>query len=151
MKLKLTVNDVPDNDYITLDPCPLDGLAYTGSMINLGDICDKAEATEVLASTMLDYIPAETLERAISAWCELLRHGGKIILGGTNANQLSRLWLSGYIDATEYNRYIYGAGPVRHAAIYSVADIEKHLVANGIRITRRHISDMVFIVEGIRE
>ena len=153
MKIKITVNDIPDNEHITLDPCPIDGPAYSGSITNLDGICDRAEAVEILASSILDYIPTANLSQAISKWCELLRHGGKIILGGTNANEVSSLWINKQINTEQFNALLFGSGPVRHAAIYSWQEIVDILNSNGIKITRIAMSNdnIGFVIEGVRE
>jgi SAM-dependent methyltransferase len=149
MKIKLVVHDLPDKEYITIDPAPMDGPAFTGDVLTLEGVCDKADCTVLLADEFLDYIPAPALEKAIQSWCELLRHGGRIILGGTNLNDLARKWLSRSIDVGALNQAIYG-NPVRKAGLHSLEQVEKVLVGNGIKITRKTILDGRFVIEGVR-
>lgn len=150
MKIKLTINDIPDKDYVTIDPMPISGPAYVGSIISLDGVCDKAEVVELLGEKILDYIPHNKLEEAITGWCALLRHGGKIILGGVNTNEISRLWVTKHISPEDYNKHIFGDGSVRKAAAYSIEQIERVLLSRGIKITRKSLPGLYFVIEGER-
>jgi hypothetical protein len=107
MKIKLTVHDIPEKGYLTLDPAPQQGPAYKGSIVTLEGVVDAAEVTELLADSMLDYIPARAIEDAVRGWCKLLRHGGRIILGGTNANEIARLWINKQINTQVLNQAVF--------------------------------------------
>lgn len=153
MKIKLSVNDKPMNGYISLDPVPADPSiqpAFSGSFADLTAVVNMAECTEILADDILDYIHISDMYNVVQHWCGLLRHGGKIIIGGTDIAEVAKAIAIKAIDNKQANLILHGSR-VRKASQISMDDLVSLLKSFDLKITKKRLNGMKMVVEAVRQ
>ena len=70
-------------------------------------VCD-AEATEIIATDVIDYLSLYEVPKVLGHWIKKLRHGGKIVIGGTDMNEVTRGFIHGDIDLETTNKLLHG-------------------------------------------
>ena len=158
MKLKLGINEVPFSGYINIDPAPKETpseceVVVGDPRISIG-VAENNECIEILAPNMLNYLHRTELVNFVSSWTGKLRHGGKIILGGVDGYEIAKKYSRKEINTEEYNTLLYG--PAKCAWGYylgavSLNDITELLESLGLKIIKREIVGLQFIVIGVRE
>lgn len=79
-----------------------------GDVADLNNIVDDAEADEILAHDVLDYIPSPALETTVANWISKLRHGGTISVSGVDIILVSKALVQQRITLTDANFLLYG-------------------------------------------
>jgi hypothetical protein len=152
MKIYLGIDIQPIQGYTNLDPCGGHGKIPVEPS-NLDTVCQQAECTELLADNILDYIHGSKLLATLQNWTGKLRHGGKLIIGGTDLTTLSRSLYHGKIPVSEGNKILFGWGDNPWATkmgCYSCFDIASILEEMGYTVVRKRLSGIKFIVEAQR-
>lgn len=140
MKINLSVRPSNISGYTNI--CASSG----GNISCLDDkVCD-AEAEEILATDVINFIPVEEVERIIDAWLIKLRHGGKIVIGGIDAYEVCRSVAQASSSIADFNNIVH-SGRVSQISISHLIDI---LSKRGLRILKKRISGFNMVVEAQR-
>lgn len=140
---------------ITTDPYELSG--YENVALTTTDVytpfnlqADQGECTEIIAEEIIDYISIDDLLDIVTHYVSKLRHGGKIILGGTDIIELSKDILRQNKTMVEVNHEIFGTSNLKKGclALNDVVTVLSHL---NLKITKQRLDGTKFIVEAIRE
>ncbi len=153
MKLQLSVNKAPLNGYMNLDRSPVDPdsqPAFTGTFLNLSALIEESECTEILADDLLDYIPADEIMASLEYWVKLLRHGGKLIVGGTDLYEVSKAVSNQTLNIKEANEVLHGSGVERINQL-SIVDLLELLKSLGLNIITRRINGFKMVVVAVRK
>jgi hypothetical protein len=67
-----------------------------------------AQATEIIATDVIDYLTLYEVPKVIAHWAKKLRHGGKIVIGGTDMNEVARGFVNGDINLETTNKLLHG-------------------------------------------
>jgi predicted SAM-dependent methyltransferase len=152
--MKINISIAPDilNGYINVSSLNGD------NVINLtyvdGESVENNSCTEILACTILDYVPHTQLVNTLKNYVSKLRHGGKLIIGGTSANVLMKNFLNGDINLKELNDELFGKNEHTHDLKRSLNDVyavSALLQKNGLKIVRKYIQYKYFNIEAIRQ
>ncbi len=146
MKLNLLWSGHALNGYINVDPF---GFGEEGKVVadvkNLDDVVDDAEATEIIAEDIIDFLPLGDVERVIEHWIKKLRHGGKIIVGGTDMFEVCKAFSNYTIDLAMANYLLHGAQEKpweeRHAN-FTLIGLAQFLKERGLNIISKRIYGM---------
>jgi len=157
MKIRLAVNQVPLVGYVNIDPAPQksvqDEVVHIRDIKNLHGVCEQSECTEVRAEDVLDFIPLEQLGNVLAGWTYALRHGGKLVIGGTDAMSVSRAYLSGDINTQEYNELIHGVGlhpwSMKSGQV-NMSELSEVLEQLGLQVIKKRFNGFKMTVEAIR-
>jgi hypothetical protein len=130
LKLQITIDEKPMSGYNYITPINGQDLS------NLDNNVLDNECTEIFAPRILDYIPLEKTQTIIERWVKKMRHGGKIVLGGTDIYEVAKLIMTGTIDSKQTNIIIFGnqsgVWGVKRAAI-SLNDVCDLLIQLGLK------------------
>jgi hypothetical protein len=141
MKLNICVNGEYKENYKNIEP-----------RINLDDVVQNAECEEILALNIMDYIPTEIVYNILKHYVSKLRHGGKIILGGTDLVLLSKEIVTGRLNIVEANKMLHGSnGEIKKNGQISLSDLDDILKSLNLKIMKRRIDGIKFYIEGVRE
>jgi len=156
MKIYLTINNQPLNGYVTVDPTCSQPSAdcIISDIKQIDHICSDSECEEILAPEVVDYIGAKELVSTITHWKSKLRHGGKLILGGTDIMEVARQVMMGRISVPDANTVLYGTQETLwsiKSGCYSMNDVVGLVKEMGLRITNKRVDGTNFIVEAIRD
>lgn len=156
MKLKLSVGDIPFSGYLNIDPIP-QATPANGDLL-VGDprilnMVETSECTEILAPDILDYIHISQLIPFIQLLVSKLRHGGRLIIGGTDLHTLSRCYMIGEIKTEDLVNKLYGdqfGAWKNKCGAYPMHEIVAILKELGLQIVRKNLTNDKMFVEGVR-
>jgi hypothetical protein len=152
MKLNLFVEGVALNGYVNITPLPAKG-SVLGDLRNLDPHCGQAEATEIRATGVLDYVHHSEIIETLRNWVSKLRHGGKLVVGGLEIEEIARLAYIGEYTPHETNQLIFGSGN-NYAQLkrgcHSIEDICELLAACGLHIKSKRLLYPNFVIEAVR-
>ena len=120
---------------------------------DISNLVEDNECLEILAPTIINYLPFNQLQQIITGWVSKLRHGGKIVLGGTDLYEISKRVTRGEIDTDLANVLIYGqqtgVWDVKRSQLNlkDVSDLLSHL---GLKIITKKLDGIDMVVEAIR-
>ncbi len=156
-KLNILLNATCDvrAGYINVDPFAPDGDKdrIKGDPAALGPIVDAAEAEEIIALGILDYLPFGKVEEVVKHWISRLAHGGKLTVGTTDFLELSRLSHLRLISLDDFNRILHGeqreVWQFKKSSC-SLNLLTELLVNNGLRILSKKLVGVDAVVIGER-
>ena len=120
---------------------------------NLDDIVSDSECKELIAENVLDFLELSESRAVLSHWISKLRHGGKIIVGGTDIYEVCRLFYKQAIDLNTLNAIIHGdfSQPWDVKMSHSTMEnLQEFLQSEGIKIIKKRIQGFKMIIEGER-
>ena len=153
MKVNITVGSSEfKNGYLNIDPISKpDGLDI--DIRKLDTIIEDAECTEFKAEDVLDYLEKSEAESVLEHWTSKVRKGGKIVIGGVDAYEVSKMFYQQKITLEEFNNLIHGSftqpWDVR-LNNFTMEYIQSKLINAGLRITKKRLDGYRIIVEGER-
>ena len=158
MKINITIGSSHFiNGYLNIDPITgqdVEGAeAIRADVRNLDNLAMDSECKEIIAEDILDYLEKEDARAALSNWVSKLRHGGKIIVGGTDIYEACKQFYHRVIPLDEFNRIIHGTleNPwevkLSHSTLF---ELETELKRLGIKILKKRINGLNMIIEGER-
>lgn len=106
MKVNITLNN-PILNYMNLGPVPLPNTKFC-SLTNLDKYVEAAEANEILAIDIIDYVEQSYIGEALTNWVSKLRIGGTITIGGLDLHEVCRKFARRQIDLADANSLLYG-------------------------------------------
>ncbi len=139
MKVNLTVKGENISGYVNIDA------STGGDIVELKEI-DNAEAKEIIASDVINFVAIESLELLVQGWIKKLRHGGKIVIGGIEINEVCKAFIHKAISCQELNQFIHN-GRMSHVPIN---ELEKILINQGLIIEKKRIDNFNMIIEARR-
>jgi hypothetical protein len=151
MKINLILDGHPLSGYKNIDPHGYGDEAKTvGDLENLHDIVEDAEATEILALDIIDFLPLNSVEPAISHWISKLRHGGKIAIGGKDLWQISKASYQKILGLAEANEVIHGTQERPRISHLTIDILIEILEKQGLQIIKKRINKFDMTVEAQR-
>lgn len=152
MKLYITVGTEPMSGYTTIDPSGGEGKTSC-DFRSLDNICGQAECKEICAPEMMDYVHCGEVMNVLKNWVSKLRHGGRIVVGGTDLYEVSKGIVAGQVDTVNSNKTIYGSAnlyPFVKIGMYTRHDIESILLELGLKIDKKRVNNRCYVVEAVR-
>lgn len=146
MKINITQLPTDEAGYINVN-------TMSHSIYNLDGVCEDAECTEIVAE-VLDYVHAYKLLEVLKHWVSKLRHGGKIILGGTDILEVARLVVNGTMPISEANKAFYGEadlGCYIKSGVFNCGEMCTLLKELGLVVDKKRVNGTKFVVEAHRE
>lgn len=153
MKIFITIGSQPLNGYINIDPSGGDG-KKSMDFRSLDDISEPAQCTEICAPEILDYIHHSEIMPVLQNWVSKLRHGGTIIVGGTDCYEVAKGIVSCQLDTVVFNKALFGLSPqfpFIKLGMYTRHDIESILRNFGLKIIHKRINNRTYTVEAKRD
>lgn len=86
--------------------------AVHSSFSHLDPLCEDAEATELIALDVIDFVSPGEINEMVAHWVRKLRHGGTLTVGGLDLAEVARRLVSGRLDHDAANLLIYGSQDV---------------------------------------
>jgi len=144
----------PLSGYLNVDPHTLDveGI-FTGDVTNLDGYVDDSEATEILALDVIDFLPLDMAGKAMHNWVQKLRHGGKIVVGGTDISLVAMMFNKKVLGLTEFNKIVHGeqkSGWDFKASHLSIKELVELLEGLGLKVLKKRHSQFQMSVEAQR-
>jgi len=144
MKILSGVGVRPTKEFdIIIDPS---GQFTLPKPLEFSNICDDNEC-ELFVGYILDYIPINKIDNILNDLVKKTRINGRIILHGTNINELNRAYFMGHIGTPEYNSILYG---LMKCGIYCPDVLSKKFESMGLSIASRKLDKLSFSIEVVR-
>lgn len=156
MKINLlrNTNDVLSG-YLNIDPFTMgtDTDKVAGGLTDLSYHVDDAEASEIIARDILDYFDPPTGDRALENWIRKLRHGGKLVVGGTDLYEVAKA-------ITNYSLLPEAANKLLYGSFTQPWEMKKHstcllataswLEVKGLHVIKKRLNNFSYCVEAQR-
>ena len=153
MKVFISVGEQAMSGYTNIDPSGGEN-KISMDFRCLDSICEASQCMEICAPNITDYLHHSEIMPVINNWVSKLRHGGTIIIGGSDSYEICKGVVNGKIDTIEFNVRYYGNSnsfPFIKTGMYTRHDVESILVNMGLKIVHKRINDRCFVVEAIRD
>lgn len=145
--------------YLTNDKSELDGFMTISPLLGFNtreldnDLVADSEVEEFFAPNIIDFIPVEMLLETIKKYLKKIRKGGKITLGGVDLYLASLLVARREINPIEANLLFFGRMTAHESksGLSGCNDIAGILTELGIKVTKKTLSGVNYLVEGVRE
>lgn len=132
----------------------VEGKIVRSDIKNLDRFLDDGELSELVALDVIDYLPIVEIERILQNWTNKLKHGGRIILGGTDLFEVAKSLSQYRLDIAEANRLLHGsqAKPFMLKRIsFSAVGLSTFLTEKfGLQILKKRINNYEFVIEAQR-
>ena len=168
MRVSITVGATQfKNGYLNIDPISEEGGELVGSRYhqdnfdgsikadvrNLDDVAMDSECVEIIAEDVLDYLVIDEARAAIAHWIKKLRHGGRIVIYGTDSYEVCKQLMQRTIDIDQFNHLIHGEftqpWDVKMSHM-SIGDLQNELESHGIKILKKRVNGFSMVIEGER-
>ena len=120
---------------------------------NLDNFVDDAEAQEIIALDVIDYMPLRDINTVIQHWASKLRHGGSLIIGGVDLFEVSKAFVQYRLDITQANQLIHGEQSkpylVKRVNFTSMGLVD-YLSTLGLKIQKKRVNNFHMTIEAIR-
>jgi hypothetical protein len=122
MKLNLVFGSgVPLDGYLNVSPTAA-GCVYA-HFSDLDPVVEDAEASEILASDVADFVPASAFDDMLAHWARKLARGGTLTVRGLDLADVCRMVASRQLDLPRANLLIYGDQSVPSACRKSATSL----------------------------
>jgi hypothetical protein len=168
MRVSITVGATQfKNGYLNIDPISEEGGELVGTRYhqdnfdgsikadvrNLDDVVMDSECVEIIAENVLDYLVFDEARSAIAHWVKKLRHGGRIVIYGTEPYEVCKQLIQRTIDIEQFNHLIHGEftqpWDVKLSHM-SMSDLQNELESHGVKILKKRVNGFSMVVEGER-
>lgn len=120
---------------------------------NLDNLCESAECTRLIAEDIIDYFSSHEVDMIIDNWISKLRHGGTIVIGGIDINQVAKALHNKQIDLVQANVLLFGeqSSPqdYRKSALTATKLVEA-LQGCGLKILKNRTNNYKYVIEAER-
>ncbi len=140
MKVNLLIHsNAVRSGFTNVDPLASPGSPdrVQGSVTNLDEIVEDAEATELVALDVIDYVPAPDVPGVIAGWVRKLRHGGQITIGGVDLRDVAKAVVFQQLSPNEAAGLLYGeqVAPWDYRkGTYTIQHVINILLGHGLQI-----------------
>jgi hypothetical protein len=139
MKVYLTVKGDNITGYHNIDA------SSGGDIVGMSGVEDS-EATEIIASDVINFTALSSLNDLLSSWVKKLRHGGRIVLGGVEIDEVCKAFITKAIDIKQFNDLVHEG----RISQISSDGLDKMLTEHGLTITKKRTDNFNMIVEAMR-
>jgi|TARA_R110002020_G_scaffold248502_1_gene462526 hypothetical protein len=141
--------------HLNLDPFTPDetNILVRADVKNLDNFVDDAEAQEIIALDVIDYIPLTEINKVIGHWVSKLGHGGSLIIGGTDLFEVSKAFSQYRLDITEANKLIHGEQykPYLIKRVnFTALGLADYLESLGLKLQKKRVNNYRITIEAIR-
>ncbi len=105
MKIHITLDDPAREGYFWASP---KNILFDGDYTRLDKYCYIGQCEEIYAPGFLDYLEYEKIPDVISSWVNILKRGGKLIIGGIDSYIMAKLYISRNIPINKLNNIYFG-------------------------------------------
>lgn len=128
-----------------------DELKIGDPTFNLDKLVDDAEATEIIANDVIDYLPASIVMDVLDHWVGKLRHGGRLVIGGTDLYEVCKGFTTYALDVHQANAHLHGHAADNPQYIKKITltalGLSNFLATLGLKIVKKRVTGYHFIVE----
>lgn len=161
MKLKLSINDSPWQNYVNVDPCPeidedkkhLFRVEQRG-FDDIDDIVADAECIEIIADGVIDHITCGRISHFLDTVCKKLRHQGQLIIVGIDPLVLATLYANGLLTTAEFHSRMFGQNEHPWASMnghWTLDEVETYLLNKGLHIESTELNEAFYTIKARRK
>jgi hypothetical protein len=113
---------------------------------------DRGEADEIIVEDVVDYIPISKVEGAIKTWSELVKKQGRLVITGTDLQEVAKA-VAGYnLSIPDANMLLYGDKEETKKVAFSITHLCAFLKEKcGLRILKKRVNGFSYAVEAQRQ
>ena len=128
--------------YITIHPFAVEETdsVRIDDVRNLDRVVEDAEATEIIAADVIDYLGLDEVNPALDHWIKKLRHGGTIIIGGCDSYDAAKALVQYEVDLETFNMLIHGTKDAPHLfkkTCLTLPGLVEYLEQHGLKVIKK--------------
>tara|TARA_R100000315_G_C5233950_1_gene145056 strand:+ start:1892 stop:2377 length:486 start_codon:yes stop_codon:yes gene_type:complete len=147
METHININPFADN--------PDGNILIRADITNLDKHVDDGELYELRAVDVINYIEIDKVESTINNWCQKIRLGGKIIIGGIDLMEVCKSFSEYKSDLTEANILLHGSQEkpylIKRSSFTSLGLSDYLQSKFNFTIIKKRINSYKMIIEARRE
>ena len=154
MKVNIICGGHALTGYINIDPLAKnEPNKVAADFGNLDSLIHDSEATEILATEVLHYIPFHNLPTVLENWVKKLRINGKISVGGYDVTDACKSYVNKACTLEDLNNLLYGdrSDPLAISSAISMPYLKEIIERLGLKVLKQRKNGYRIIVEAIRE
>lgn len=122
---------------------------------NLDKHVDDSELNELRAEDVLNYIEIDKVESVLNNWCQKIRLGGKIVIGGIDLMEVCKSFCEYKSDLTEANILLHGSQDkpylIRKSSFTAIGLSEYLKSRFNFNIIKKRVNSYTMTIEARRE
>lgn len=127
-----------------LDGTEPDGYIHIGMATGFNpNVVADAECTEILAEDLIDYLPLPKMGEVLKWVRSKMRHGCKLIIGGTDIYELSKAFSSFHISLTDFNKLVYSEGKSTMLTLPALVELIEQLE---LKVITKRVNNFKMVV-----
>jgi hypothetical protein len=135
------------SDYNNID------ITAAGFSPYLDGVCDLAECQSIIAMDVLNYFSSLETDSIVNRWILLLRHGGKLVIGGYDALSIAKGIVQRDLSLVEANIMLFGEQNMSwdfRRCIVSSMELVQALKAMNLKINKNIVGNYRYTIEAER-
>jgi hypothetical protein len=142
-------------EYININPFALEETDNTriADVKQLDSIVEDAEATEIIAADVVDYLSMEEINKALDHWISKMRHGARLVIGGCDSYDAAKALVQFEIDLETFNLLVHGTQDQPHLfkkMCLTLSGLCDYLEEKGLKIIKKRRNGLNYVVEAQR-
>ncbi len=154
MKINLIRKDSEKIEgFVNIDPHPSSPNVIAGEHQNLDSLVDDGECDEVRAYDVIDFIPSNKLVPTLINWIKKLSIKGKLIVGGSDIQEIARGLYQGNLNDVLANEMLFNANDTswdiktNSYKMETICDVIEKL---GLKIENKVLKNYRYVIVGVR-
>ena len=148
MKLRLHVDDFPLTGYTNIRVTPEKALEID----KIDFYVDRGEAEEIIVEGVIDYIRISQVESVIKLWSSLIQKQGRLVIVGTDIQEVSKALGNYNINVPDANQLLYGDTDFPKRVCFSAAHLSSFLKEKcGLKLLKKRVNGYTYMVEAQRK
>lgn len=142
-------------EYININPFALEETdnIRISDVKNLDKIVENAEATEIIASDVIDYLALNEINPTLDHWISKMRHGARLVIGGCDSYDAAKALVQFEIDLETFNMLVHGTQDQPHLfkrMCLTLPGLCEYLTDHGLKIIKKRRNGLNYVVEAQR-
>ena len=154
MKVNIICGGHALTGYVNIDPLAKnEPNKIAADFGNLDSLIHDSEATEILASEVIQYIPFNSVPKVLENWAKKLRINGRISVGGYDVTEACKSYANKTCSLEDLNFLLdgYPSTPLAISSAISMSFIRNILESFGLKILKQRKNGHHILVEAVRE
>ena len=122
---------------------------------NIDKHVDDSELNELRAVDVINYVEIDKVESTVNNWCQKIRIGGKIVIGGTDLMEVCKSFSEYKSDLTEANILLHGSQDkpyLLRKSSFTAVGLSEYLESRfNFIVTKKRVNSYKMIIEARRD
>jgi hypothetical protein len=138
-------------EYVNVNPFALEETdnVRIADVKQLDGIVEDAEATQIIASDVVDYLSLDEINPVLDHWISKMRHGATLWIGGCDSYDAAKALTQFEIDLETFNMLLHGTQDQPHLfkkTCLTLTGLCEYLEDKGLKIIKKRRNGLNYVV-----